>query len=205
MPVKLLHKEVGPWPMNTYLIVCQQTGHSAIVDPGADADLILDLAAGTQVDKILITHGHFDHVDALQPIKEATGAPVYLHPADAAQFNLEYDIPLNDGMIIAIGEIQVGAIHTPGHTPGITCFDLLDGRVLVGDTIFVGGPGKTWSAEDFLTSMQTMQKIIFAWPDHTTFYPGHGPAGKIGDERPAFEAFMRRGWPEGLCDDVTWK
>jgi hydroxyacylglutathione hydrolase len=205
MPVKLLHKEVGPWPMNTYLIVCQQTGHSAIVDPGADADLILDLAAGTQVDKILITHGHFDHVDALQPIKEATGAPVYLHPADAAQFNLEYDIPLNDGMIIAIGEIQVGAIHTPGHTPGITCFDLLDGRVLVGDTIFVGGPGKTWSAEDFLTSMQTMQKIIFAWPDHTTFYPGHGPAGKIGDERPAFEAFMRRGWPEGLCGDVTWK
>jgi hydroxyacylglutathione hydrolase len=201
MPVKLLHKEVGPWPMNTYLIVCQQTGHSAIVDPGADADLILDLAAGTQVDKILITHGHFDHVDALQPIKEATGAPVYLHPADAAQFSLKYDLPLKDGLMIPVGEVQVRAIHTPG----MTCFDLLDGRVLVGDTIFVGGPGKTWSAEDFLTSMQTMQKIIFAWPDHTPYYPGHGPAGKIGDERPAFEAFMRRGWPEGLCGDVTWK
>ena len=197
--------------MNTYLIVCEQTKRSAMIDPGADAPAILALAAGTQVEKILITHGHYDHVDALEAVKQATGAPVYLHPADAVQFYdgaehcLAYDFPLEDGMLISIGEMQVRAIHTPGHTPGITCFDLLDGRVLVGDTIFVGGPGKTWSAGDFLTTMQTMQKIVFAWPDHTTFYPGHGPAGKIGDERPAFEAFIERGWPQGLFGDVAWK
>jgi hydroxyacylglutathione hydrolase len=210
MTIKLLQKTVGPWPMNTYLIVCEQTGQSAIVDPGADAEAILSLAAGTQVSKILITHGHYDHVDALQPVKEATGAPVYLHPADALQFyegaehRLIYDVPLEDGMLISIGEMQVRAIHTPGHTPGITCFDLLDRRILVGDTIFVGGPGKTWSAEDFLTTMQTMQKIVFAWPDETLFYPGHGPAGRIGDERPAFMAFLKRGWSEGLYGDIAW-
>lgn len=211
MPIKLLQQEVGPWPMNTYLIICEQTGQSAIVDPGADAEAILALAAGMQVRKILVTHGHYDHIDALEPVREATGAPVYLHPADAIQMKddkeifLAYDVPLEDGMLISVGEMQVRAIHTPGHTPGMTCFDLLDGRVLVGDTVFVGGPGKTWSAQDFLTTMQTMQKIVFAWPDHTTFYPGHGPAGKIGDERPAFEAFTGRGWPEGLYGDVTWK
>ena len=203
--INLLHKSVGPWPMNTYLIVCAETGRSAIVDPGADGEAILALAQGTEVEKILITHGHFDHVDALKVVKEATGAPVYLHPADAAHFNLAYDIPLQDGMPITIGNAQVRAIHTPGHTPGATCFDLLDGRILVGDTVFVGGPGKTWSHEEFLTSMRSMQEIVFAWPDETFFYPGHGPSGKIGEERPVFEAFVRRGWADDLYGDVTWK
>ncbi len=83
------------------------------------------------------------------------------------------------------------------------CFDLGDGRVLVGDTVFRGGPGKTWSAEDFTRQMQTMQEIVFAWPDETLFFPGHGECGRIGDERPLFEAFLRRGWPPGLFGDVT--
>jgi glyoxylase-like metal-dependent hydrolase (beta-lactamase superfamily II) len=191
--------------MNTYLLVCERTGRSAIVDPGADAQAILDLAASTQVEKILITHGHFDHVDALLPVKEATRAAVYIHPADAAKFNLAFDFSLQDGELITIGEGQVRAIHAPGHTPGMTCFDLLDGRVLVGDTVFVGGPGKTWSPAEFEITMQTMQRIVFAWPDGTTFYPGHGAAGKIGEERPAFDAFVKRGWSAELFGDVTWK
>ena len=96
------------------------------------------------------------------------------------------------------------AIHAPGHTPGMTCFDLGDGRIIVGDTVFVGGPGKTWSSEEFTQQMKTMQEIIFAWSDKTEFFPGHGPNGIIGNERPAFEAFLKRGWSPDLFGDVTW-
>ena len=87
----------------------------------------------------------------------------------------------------------------------MTCLDLGDRRILVGDTIFVGGPGKTWSAQEFSTTMRTMQEIVFAWPDETRFYPGHGPSGVIGTERPAFERFVARGWSPKLHGDVTWE
>jgi len=204
MPARLIIKEVGPWPMNAYLVVCEETQASVIVDPGADADTILSLAQGTQVQAILITHGHPDHIGALAEVKAATGSPIYLHPKDAEQFELAFDRHLQDGQVIPVGTLRMRAIRTPGHTPGMTCLDLGDGRILVGDTIFVGGPGKTWSAEDFAVTMHTMQTIVFAWPDLTRFYPGHGPSGTIGEERPAFEAFIRRGWQPSLFGDVTW-
>ena len=204
MHAKLIQKAVGPWPMNTYAVICETTQTSAIIDPGADPEIILSLVEGTHVDKILLTHGHMDHVNALDAIKSSTGAPVYLHPADAERFGLKYDFPLADGDDITLGNLILKAIHTPGHTPGQICFNLGDGRIIVGDTIFVGGPGKTWSPEDFGNTMLTMQKIVFSWSDNTHFFPGHGPSGKIGVERPAFEAFTARGWPIDTFGDVTW-
>jgi hydroxyacylglutathione hydrolase len=142
---------------------------------------------------------------ALADVKEKTGAPVYLHPRDAAHFELSYDIPLQDGDLLPVGNLSLKVIHTPGHTPGQCCFDLRDDRIIVGDTLFVGGPGRTWSPEDFNTTIQIMQEIVFQWPDETEFFPGHGPSGKIGDERPAFDAFVARGWADELEGDVTWK
>ena len=205
MPVKLIAKAVGPWPMNTYLVIDQDTNRSAIVDPGADPDTILSLAEGTKIEAIWITHGHADHIGALADIKTATQVPVYINQIDAEKFGLDFDIPFEDGQVITLGDSRLNAIHTPGHTPGMTCIDLADGRVLVGDTIFVGGPGKTWSPEDFTTTMRTMQEIVFSWPDDTRFYPGHGPSGVIGQERPAFEAFLARGWSPELYGDVIWE
>ncbi|HEX6305927.1 MAG TPA: MBL fold metallo-hydrolase, partial [Anaerolineales bacterium] len=172
MPAKLIKQEVGPWPMNTYVIIDPESDASAIVDPGAEADKILKSAKGTRVEKILITHGHFDHVDALAEIKAATGAPVYLHPAEADKFGLKYDLPLSHDQTVTLGNLRIRTIHTPGHTPGMICLDLGDGRIVVGDTIFVGGPGKTWSPEEFETTMRSMQEIVFQWPDETVFYPG---------------------------------
>jgi glyoxylase-like metal-dependent hydrolase (beta-lactamase superfamily II) len=201
----LKQKSVGPWPMNTYLVVCEQTQTSAIIDPGAEVDTLLEFASGTMVAAILLTHGHGDHVMALEEIKHQTGAPVYLHPADAKHFQLGYDKALQDGQTIAIGRLNLRVIHTPGHTPGQCCFDLGDGRIIVGDTVFVGGPGRTWSPQDFALTMQTMQEIVFQWPDETEFYPGHGPSGKIGSEKQAFEAFVKRGWSDDLEGDITWE
>jgi glyoxylase-like metal-dependent hydrolase (beta-lactamase superfamily II) len=205
MPAELRIKQVGPWPMNTYLIVCEETGASAIVDPGADADAILENASDTKIEKILLTHGHADHVGALDEVKATTGAPVYLHPADAEAFSVSYDVPLADRDVILVGNLRLKAIHTPGHTPGATCFDLGDRRVLVGDALFVGGPGATKAPDAFALTMGNMQNIFFTWPDETRFYPGHGPSGRIGEERPAFEAFVKRGWLDDLCGDVTWE
>jgi len=205
MAAKLMLKQVGPWSMNTYLVVCEETGSSAVIDPGADAQAILENAHGTKIEKILLTHGHGDHVGALDEVKAATGAPVYLHPADAEAFSLAYDVPVVDGEMISVGELELQAIHTPGHTPGSICFDLGDGRVIVGDTLFVGGPGATRSPEAFALTMQNMQGIFFSWSDDTLFFPGHGPSGRIGDERSVFKAFVERGWPSDTHGDVTWE
>jgi hydroxyacylglutathione hydrolase len=205
MSLNLITLTVGPWPMNAYILIDETTNSSAIIDPGAEPELLLSRIEGTQVEAILVTHGHADHVGALGEVKAATNAPVYLNPLDAEKFELDFDHPLQNNQLITLGDQQLRAIHTPGHTPGLTCLDLGDGRVLVGDTIFVGGPGKTWSNNDFATTMRTMQEIVFAWPDETRFYPGHGPSGAIGAERPAFEAFVARGWSHKLFGDVTWE
>jgi hydroxyacylglutathione hydrolase len=205
MPFTMIRQEVGPWPTNSYILVDESTNSSAIVDPGADAEQLLSAVAGTRVAAILVTHGHADHVGALDEVRSATTAPVYINPIDAQEFNLQFDQALQDGQAIPVGDQQLRAIHTPGHTPGQTSLDLGDRRILVGDSIFVGGPGKTRSGEDFATTMRTMQEIIFSWPDETRFYPGHGPGGVIGQERPAFDAFVLRGWSPDLHGDVTWE
>ena len=205
MRAKLLQKAVGPWPMNTYVVICEETLTSAIIDPGAEADKILELTEATKVEAILITHGHGDHTMALEEVKEWTDAPIYLHPKEAAHFELIYDIPVKNNQLIHLGNQMIKVVHTPGHTPGQCCYSLGDGRIIVGDTIFVGGPGRTWSPQDFSLTMETMQQIVFKWPDDTEFYPGHGPSGTIGDERPNFEDFVTRGWPRNLAGDVLWK
>ena len=203
MPAKLIKLELGPWPMNSYIVTDEVSGKGAIIDPGADAEVILGATQALQMERILLTHGHMDHVGALDDVKDALNVPVHIHPADATAFSLSYDSPLQDGEEITLGKVTLKVVHTPGHTEGQCCF-MIDHRVVVGDTIFVGGPGKTWSAEGFATTMKTMEEIVFAWPDKKEFFPGHGPRGTIGIERPAFEAFLARGWPEDTQGDVTW-
>ena len=204
MNLKLLYSEVGPWPMNTYIVVNEEEHECVIIDPGADAEKILALCSGYTVLKILITHGHPDHIGAINIVNAIGNIPVYIHPEDGTNFKINYDFPLKDSDVIDIGKKDIKAVHTPGHTAGMMSFLIGDHRAVVGDTIFVGGPGKTWSAQNFETTMHTMQEIVFKWPDETIFYPGHGPYGTIGEERPAFEEFIKRGWAPDLFGDVTW-
>ena len=205
MSINLYKHELGPWPMNCYIVHDVRTNHCAIVDPGAEAGKILTQVKHYVVDCILITHGHPDHIGALDEVKKETAAAVFANPIDADRFHFGYDVALADGQSINLGEGIVKAIYTPGHTAGMTSFDLGDHRILVGDTIFVGGPGKSWTPEEFDTTMRTMAEIVFKWSDEVRFYPGHGPSGLIGDERPSYEEYVSRGWSPGTHGDITLK
>ncbi len=142
MKLDLQRLEVGPWPVNCYLLCCPATGQVAIVDPGADAATILSAVAKAQVCCILLTHGHPDHTGALVEVQRITGAPAGIHLEDAVAFGLEADFPLMDGMEVEVGRGRVTVAHTPGHTPGSVCLRLR-GQAVVGDAVFPGGPGHT--------------------------------------------------------------
>ena len=106
-------------------------------------------------------------------------------------------------------EIQVGGgpgnrSLVPGHTPGSVCLRL-DGRAVVGDAIFPGGPGHTRSPEALAQSLVSLGLTVFTWPDETELYPGHGTPTTVGAERPAFEQFLQADHPPDLCGDVSWR
>jgi hydroxyacylglutathione hydrolase len=202
--VELIKLAVGPYDTNCYVLVCPTGRESIIVDPAAEGERILREVEGTAVKYILLTHAHMDHVGALAEVREITGAPLGVHPADARRFGIDADFDLADGDVLEWGNCQSRVVHTPGHTPGSVCL-VLDERVLVGDTIFPGGPGHSASPEAFQQILVTLQETVFTWPGETELCPGHGAATTVGREWPAFEAFLQRPQPDGLCGDVTWK
>jgi len=203
--LELQRLEVGPWPMNCYLVRCRKTDQVAIVDPGEDADTILSsLPDAGLVCCILLTHAHPDHVGALGAIRRATAAPVGIHPADAELFGIDGDLPLLDGMEVVIGRSRLTVAHVPGHTPGSICLRF-SGEALVGDAIFPGGPGHTDSPEALAQSIVSLGQVVFSWPDDTALYPGHGDSTTVGAERADFERFLTADHPADLFGDVTWR
>lgn len=202
-PLILKTASVGPWPMNTYALICPDTGQSVLIDPGAEPDKLVAMLGDSSPIAILLTHAHPDHIGALGEMRSQLNVPVYMHPADS-HMGVVADYWFADGDSFTLGRHTLNIIHTPGHTHGMVTLMLPDNRAIVGDTIFQGGPGKTWSPHYFKVTMATMRTIVFTWPDDTICYPGHGPSFRLGDERPAFEAFLRRGSHDGLFGDVSW-
>jgi glyoxylase-like metal-dependent hydrolase (beta-lactamase superfamily II) len=184
-------------------LICQKTGDSVIVDAPGDADKVLKRLEGTHPKYILMTHNHMDHVGALADLKSALSVPLAAHADDAGGLPVKPEQFLNDGDTISFGEIQLSVLHTPGHTPGSLCF--LTGSYLIsGDTIFPGGPGKTWSPGDFKKIVESLTGKIFTLPDETQVYPGHGDSTIVKKEKQEFETFSSKPHDPNLCGDVVW-
>lgn len=189
---------LGGYANNVFVVACAQTGRGVIIDAAAEPDRILELADGTDIQAVLTTHGHPDHLQALDEVLESLRVPFLLHPADdrlAARTVSAVPAPLADGQTMEVGETGLLTMHTPGHTPGSVCF-FSPGVLFSGDTLFPGGPGATsYEGGDFDQIIKTIKERLFTLDDSTEVYPGHGPtATTIGQEKPDLPEWIRRGW-----------
>lgn len=205
MAMVLRTRQVGPWPMNTYALVCPETGQSVLFDPGAEPDVLAEMLAGTTPVAILLTHTHPDHIGALDEMRQRLGVPLGAFAGPHLNgLALDEEILLGDGDRFTVGNQTLRAYHTPGHIADQICF-LVDGdnKAIVGDTIFDGGPGKTWSADGFRQTLDSLH-VVLGWPDDTLCYPGHGPHFRLGDRRAQIEAFLARDHGD-FFGDAAWE
>ena len=160
-----------------------------VIDAPHDVDAILEVVDGRRVVAILATHAHDDHVRVAPALSEATGAPVWLHPADRVVWDLTHpdrapDGSLEDGQVITVGGGDVHVLHTPGHAPGAVCFHVPSlGVVFTGDTLFQGGPGATGrSYSDFDTIVASIKARLLSLPPDTVVHTGHGDSTTVAAE-----------------------
>lgn len=201
--VQIERLELGPFGTNAYIVVCQFTKDSVLVDAPGEAPKVMERLRGTNPRYILITHDHWDHLGALSQLKSELKVPIAAHPADSANLPSTPEILLNDGDVVTFGNVKLDVLHTPGHTPGSICF--LTGKYLIsGDTIFPGGPGKTSSPSAFKQIVESITNKIFVLPGDTQVFPGHGDSTLLEKEKQQFEAFSSRPRKPNLCGDVLW-
>jgi glyoxylase-like metal-dependent hydrolase (beta-lactamase superfamily II) len=184
---------VGPYENNAYVVRDKASGDAVLIDAANEHELLIPLCQALGVRRVLTTHGHFDHIQAVVAARDA-GLDVGVAAQDAAMLP-SYDFVIGDGDVFEIGSLRLRAIHTPGHTAGSVSF-LLDGTPLLftGDTLFPGGPGNTKLGGDFPTIIATIDHKMFTLPPDTIVLPGHGLDTTIGTERPHLQEWVDRGW-----------
>jgi len=198
----LLYKfPFGPLSTNAILIGCTETRKGAVIDPSLGAtDVVLQQAAASQlkIEAILLTHSHWDHIADVAEVKKRTGAPLYVHPLD--QENVEHpgtdglplfvhivgttvDHLLRDGQIVAVGNLELRVLHTPGHSPGGVCYYVQGENTLIaGDTLFRGSIGRMDLPTGNPDQMQHSLHRLAQLPPETRVIPGHGADTTIAAE-----------------------
>ncbi|MBI3744384.1 MAG: MBL fold metallo-hydrolase [Chloroflexi bacterium] len=193
----------GPYDNNVYVLVCPKTKQSVIVDTPLEPEKALAEAKGTKVVGILLTHCHQDHILGHKQIREATGAPVWVHPTEASALPVKPDHAFGHNGSVSFGTITLKTIHVPGHTTGGTAL-LWGDQLFSGDVLFPNGPGKTWSVEAFKQLVTNLRERIFTLPDDVRVYPGHGSDTVLGREKEQFRQFESRPHKPDLHGDVLW-
>ncbi|MBQ9415289.1 MAG: MBL fold metallo-hydrolase [Clostridia bacterium] len=199
----------GPIPVYAYLYADEQTGHAFLIDPGAQPDLLqtLILERGITLDSILLTHGHFDHIGAVQELQKRFGVPVYAHRNSPLylqnpEWNLSQDFPprirlenvrvLDEGASLSLpmpSRLHLEVIHTPGHTTdSVLYYDRQAGLAFVGDTIFKGSFGNyTFPGGNLSQLLSSIRKKILTLPPDTVLYSGHSAPTTVRAEAPYYE------------------
>lgn len=223
--MKLIQVEVGHMQNFNYVVGCPATGSAALVDPAWDVDRVLALAAsaGLSVKTILVTHTHHDHIEGVARAWRATGATIVVHELEqerlAAQLVADDAAAaactaIADDQVIDVGQLRVRTMHTPGHTPGATCY-LVPGCVITGDTLFIGRCGRTDFPGGDPEAMFLSLRRLAALPGETVVYPGHNyadrPTSTIAQERignthmsaPDLPEFLRRRMGQEYVTRIT--
>ena len=185
---------VGPFENNAFVVRCTNTGEAVIIDAANEHELLLEVSRATGVRRVLTTHGHWDHIQAVTALRDA-GIDVGIAEADATMLP-GYDFLIPDDDVIAVGDLRFRTILNPGHTPGSTSF-LLEGHpvLFTGDTLFPGGPGNTQSPEgDFPLIIESIDRRLFTLDPDLLVMPGHGLDTTVGNERPHIQEWVDRGW-----------
>jgi glyoxylase-like metal-dependent hydrolase (beta-lactamase superfamily II) len=186
--------EVGELGNMIYIVRDPDTKEGYVIDAGFEPDTIATEVGDTRVKAILITHGHRDHHENLSALKDRLKVPTAVGELDQDLLSSKPDHLLVDRQELPFGKNVLKAIHTPGHTPGSTCFTVGD-QLFSGDTLFPGGVGNTKNTTGhFFTIIRSVEYRLLSLPDETTINPGHGKTSTIGAEKPSLPEWKARGW-----------
>ncbi|MBE3595970.1 MAG: MBL fold metallo-hydrolase [Hydrogenibacillus sp.] len=193
---------LGPVQANAYALLDDDRREAVVVDPGAEPEALLAAIEGYHVVYVLLTHAHFDHIAGLGALKAATGAPILIHPNEAAWLRdpalngsayfssitppvvaPKADRLIDDDEVLSFAGRKVTVLHVPGHSPGSLAYRIGD-VVFAGDALFAGSIGRTdLPGGDHETLLRSIREKLYALPPATIVYPGHGPETTIGRER----------------------
>jgi hydroxyacylglutathione hydrolase len=202
--LKIKKMELGRFATNAYVVICPKTSKSALIDVPDGVPTILENLEGTNIEFILLTHNHLDHIEGLSAITGKVQAALAVHPADSPMWLPSApDISLSDNDIINVGDIKIECLYTPGHTPGSMVFKIGE-YLLSGDTIFPGGPGRTPGPSQFKQIVKSITEKVFVLPDSTQVFPGHGGPTVLKREKEEFAFFSSKIHDPELSGDVTW-
>jgi glyoxylase-like metal-dependent hydrolase (beta-lactamase superfamily II) len=206
---------VSGFSNNAYLITCNRTNNSVVIDTPADPIELIEARKKTNPTFILITHGHQDHVEGFNDVNGDSEPNVGIGQDDKnslpAKTNFQIDVSTNQQL--NSGDISLRSMATPGHTPGSTCYllETADSKaagepahIFTGDTLFPGGPGRSSSHEALKQILTSLEMHIFSLPDSTIVLPGHGEFTTIAESKREYDVFKSRPLDPSLSGNVTW-
>lgn len=195
---------MGPYGNNAYIVRDVQAGVSLLVDmPLGEGPLLDAIAAEGGVQRVIATHWHPDHWATYDAVRAATGAPVHVGAIEVNIPEERIDGRLDDGAEVRVGSVRVDVLLTPGHTPGSISLRVGD-ALISGDTLFRGGPGKTFATGDLETIVASIEARLLPLPAETLVFPGHGADTTIDATRRGVAAYRRSPKPAGFFGDVEW-